>query len=125
MLSSKILRALVDNAWDDPRAITLRQQLRVFETQAHEVIAGGTYSSTSANGRHVALTGSGPGQATQLELAEAWRYLVDTYDRSANDLSIQYSDGIDPDSEQLIKNQMMANLREVLGHTSNFIYLSK
>ena len=125
MLSSKILRGLLDDAWDNPSALTLRKQLRNFESGVQQIIAGGTYSSTSANGRHVALTGSGPGQATQLELAESWRYLVDTYDRSASELGISYSDQIDLASETLIYNQMMANLREVLGYTTNFMYLSK
>lgn len=125
MLSSKILRMLVDDAWDEPNALTLRQQMRAFETQARQVISGGTISSTSANGRHVALTGSGPGNATQLEIAEAWRRLIDVYDASASGLGVVVDDQTSEADDLRIKAVMMAELREVYGHTTNFMYLSK
>ena len=67
-----MLRMFVDDAWDDPSPLSLREQFRAFETACRQVIAGGTFSSTSANGRHVALTSSGAGCATQLEIAEAY-----------------------------------------------------
>lgn len=123
MVSSKLLRMFVDDAWDDPSALLLREQLRAYETAARQILAGGTFSSTSANGRHVALTGSGPGHATQLEVAEAWRYLIDTYDRSVQELGIVVAE--DGGNEILVKAQMMINLREVMGYTNNFMYLSK
>jgi hypothetical protein len=116
---------LVDEAWDDPAALTLRQQMRAYESAARLVLTGGTFSSTSANGRHVALTGSGPGQATQLELAESWRRLIDVYDAAAAELGIAYADTLMPEQEQPIKDQMMASLREVMGYTMNWMYLAK
>ena len=125
MLSSKLHRTFVDEAWDDPAALTLRSQMRAYESAAYQVMSGGTFSSTSANGRHVALTGSGPGQATQLDIAEAWRRLIDVYDASATQLGIPYSDVLMPADEQPIKDLMMASLREVMGYTSNWMYLSK
>lgn len=125
MVSSKLLRHMVDFAWDDPSVLTLRQQLRAFEDSNWLPMAGGTFSSTSANGRHVALTSSGPGSVTAVEFVEAWRYLIDTYDRSTSELSLVVDDSVDTVTEAAIKTQMMVNLREVLGYTSNFMYLSK
>ena len=123
MVSSKLLRAFLDDAADAAvnAGIFLRPQLRVFETSAREVLAGGSFSSTSANGRHIAYAGSMGGQISQVDVCEAWRRLIDTYDIAATEISA-VADGSQDDK---IKTQMMLLLREIMGTTNNFMYLSK
>ena len=123
MVSSKLLRLFLDDAWDatDSSTLTLRQQLRAWESDVREIIAGGSIGSTSANGRHVSYASSQEGNITQLDIAEAWRRLIDVHDQSVLDLGAP-SDGSE---DQAVYDRMMTHLREILGYTNNWMYVSK
>lgn len=122
MVSSKILRGMLDDAWDStPEDGRLRETLRANESNVLLLIKGGSIQSTGANGRSLSLSPSAVGAVTQVEIAEAWRRLIDVFDTSASEIGA-VADGSQDD---VIYTQMMGNLREVINYTNNFMYLSK
>lgn len=123
MVSSKLLRMFLDDASDAcPQGQSVRVQFRLFETACRQALAGGSLNATGANGRHLDLAKTTErGSVTLLDVAEAWRRLIDVYDQSAADTLLP----TDGSAEVGIKSQMLTYLREVLGYTGNFMYLSK
>jgi len=97
---------MLDDAWDAAVAAvvadaepSLRPKLRANETIAREAIASGSLASVSANGR---TTQFSTGGVQQESIAEAWRDLVDLYDKIKVELA-------STDDEE-IKTEMMARL---------------
>lgn len=121
MTSSKLLRGLLDNAYDLRAGKTLRERLRANEDDTIAAIRGGSAQSLSANGRTTVFSSLGQG-LTQAEVQECWRRLIDLHDQSATDLSLTYADNT---NDPAIKTQMMTYLREQMGFTSNWMYLAK
>jgi hypothetical protein len=124
VISSKLLRLILDDARDEAKLTngsTLRAQLRVYETGARQVLAGGSIASTSTVGRHVAYSRGERSSVTLVDIAEGYRRLIDVHDQSVVDLGV----AIDGTKDDAIKNQMMTYLREITGYTSNWQYLSK
>lgn len=79
---------MLEDAWDAlPDSASLRQALRDAEKAQRVAIANGSIISTSANGQSVTFAGFGQGQATPLQIAEAYRYLIDQVDRAFTFLS--------------------------------------
>ncbi len=75
------LRRLLDDAWDAAPlgGDTLRETLRTLETTAGAAVAGGNPSSISKNSASVSYT-FGVGAFTAVDIARAWRELIDLFD---------------------------------------------
>jgi len=71
--------------------------MRIFETSARKLIAGGSLSELGANGRRSAFAAYGPGQLTPVQVVELWRELIDFHDVAKNWLTLCSSLGLEPD----------------------------
>lgn len=96
------MRSMLDDAWDAAIAASaespdLRAQLRANETTARKNVASGALASVSANGRTTQFSTSG---ASGEEICEAWRDLVDLYDKTEPSF----------ETEAEVKAEMMALL---------------
>lgn len=82
MITTKLLRGSLDDAWDAAQAAPrgLRAQLRIFETRARSRIDAGSLSSVSANGRTTGFSNWGAGSVTPAEWQDVWRSLIDLFD---------------------------------------------
>jgi hypothetical protein len=72
----------LEDAWDaTPQTKrSLRDELRYRESQAMATVAGGSFDQVSANGRMTRFAPQGPGQNTPVDMAEAYRELIDLLD---------------------------------------------
>jgi hypothetical protein len=72
---------MLEDAWDaaPEGALTLREQLRTNERAAGLVVSGGSLSSVSKNASSHSYA-FGAGTITPLEIANAWRDLINLYD---------------------------------------------
>lgn len=77
---------------------SLLPQLQNLALSSRNPVKAGSIVTTSANGRQVQLPDSGatPGQATQLEIADAWQALYDLAVREYRWLKWCYTYGLDP-----------------------------
>lgn len=128
MVSSKLARLILDDARDEAKVVngrTLRQQLRCYETDARKALAAGSISILSLNGRHQAFAQSGRSSVSLVDLADCYRRLVDVHDQSATDLAVTAQQLGDGSQDDAIVAQMKTYLREVVGYTNNWQYLSK
>lgn len=127
MISSKSLRVFLDDAFDQSQAgkVCLRGTIRGFQSQLRNQIAGGSITSTAANGRHVALANTTDGGAyTTADIMEAWSYLMDMYDTATMELSIAMPNA-DWTQDAVIYQQMLGLIRPCTGYTNNYMYLAR
>ena len=77
-----MLRGFLDDAFDEGQASKagLRATLRSYETMARKAISEGSLKHLSMSSRSTAFADHGAGLMTPLQVQEAWRYLVDTFD---------------------------------------------
>lgn len=125
MVSTKLLRAYLDDAWDNRNGQTLRVTLRAKESALLAGLESGSIISTSANGRNSQLlANSTEAGLTMVDVTEGYRFLIDTHDNAA--VALGFSNvTTDPTQQQGIYTQMMTRLREIKGQTSNWMYLSR
>lgn len=98
--------------------LKLRDALCAMANSSLQMLPNGTLASNSSNGHSTTFAMYGAGQLTQLEVVEGWEYLVDEFDRAAAELAPVADDAS-------IELRMEQNLSPCLGHTTNFMYLSK
>lgn len=106
------MRSMLDDAWDAALAASaespdLRAKLRAYETTSRQAIASGSLASVSANGR---TTQFSTGGVQQDAIAEAWRDLVDLYDKTEPSF----------ETEAEVKAEMMALLVPVTEWENDF-----
>ena len=121
-------RRRLEDAWDaTTNASSLRDTLRVLESNAGRQIAGGSLSSVAANGRHSAFAAQGPGQLTPVEVAQIYRQLIDLFDQSKKWLLFCAARGLDPFNAELVGNAQSAaatvNPAIVIDNTGKFAEL--
>lgn len=78
-------RRLLEDAWDlteTGKKLSLRDQLRELEKSAGLILQGGSQEQISANGRTTKFFAHGVGQITSLDMAQAYRELIDLFDDS-------------------------------------------
>ncbi len=102
--TTAIKRASLDDAWDKSLALkkTLRDVLREYESAARLVIAGGSLSSVSANGRSSQFSDKGTSPDDWVSI---WRELIDLHDEikaALTEASVAFTD-------ERIKDEMMAS----------------
>lgn len=96
MLSSFEKRGRLEDVWDAlADDASLRKALRDAEASARIPVSYGSVKSTAGNGHQVEFAQHGPGQVTQLEIAEGYRWLVDLFDTSFTFLSRCCQFGLD------------------------------
>ena len=121
MVSTRIKRASLDDAFDASvtAAITLRAQLRLYETAARAAIASGQVISS------VSATNGAGGRSTSffqvegmspVETLEMWRELIDL-----NDLVVEQESLTDNVANRTaIKTEMMGLLKPCFEATNDF-----
>jgi hypothetical protein len=77
-----LIRGALDDAYDVSvtNKIPLRNQLRVFETQARNSISQGSLSHVGMGGRSTGFSNYGQGQVTPAQWQLVWRFLIDNFD---------------------------------------------
>lgn len=98
----------------------LRDKLVEAQIAAFNSSTAGEISSTSGNGHSVSFDKSVG--FTSAQLAAAWDYLVELFDRAATELEL---DGTEAANQAAIETQMEAYLRPVKSYTNDFRYLMK
>lgn len=87
-VSVETLRSFLDQAWEVSQAaappITLRAQLRTYERNVSTFFAGGTIGSVSKNSTSQTYRGPGLGSYTVVQIANAWRTLLNLFDATKN-----------------------------------------
>lgn len=81
-ITPETLQSFLEDAWDacPAAANNLREQLRVYEKAATQLYRGGTIGSVSKNSSSQSYRGPGLGSYTPVQIANAWRLLVNLYD---------------------------------------------
>ena len=82
-ISTETLQAFLDDAWDaaPASASTLRPQLRAFEKAVTAQFSTvGSIGSVSKNSTSQSYRGPGLGSYTLVQIATAWRQLINLYD---------------------------------------------
>jgi hypothetical protein len=76
------LQSFLDDAWDalPDTANVLRDQLRSFEKNVTPLFSQGSISSVSKNSASQTYRGPGLGSYTPIQIANAWRTLINLYD---------------------------------------------
>lgn len=92
-VSAETLQAFLDNAWDAAKdaANTFRPQLRLFESQATALFAGGSIGSVSKNSVSQSYRGPGLGSYTPVQIANSWRTLINLYDEDLQRCNYLYA----------------------------------
>jgi hypothetical protein len=117
-ISAETLQGLLDKAWlaAPAAANTLRDQLVTFEQSALNLLSGGSLSSVSKNSASQAYA-AGTYALTTLQLQQAWRRLVNLFDKckSEVDSEISASDPQAPanDQDPVIYARMMLSIQAV------------
>lgn len=93
----------------------LREQLRENETAAGRLVSAGSLSSVSKNSASQSYA-FGYGHLTAVEIARAWRTLIDLFDSTATDLSSSV--------DATIKAEMMRRLVPIREFTKDFTCLN-
>lgn len=97
-ISAETLQGFLENAWDaaPDNANTLREQLRSYEKAASNLFLGGSIASVSKNSASQSYRGPGLGSYTPVQIANAWRMLINLYEQEKGqtkclyDISKQY-----------------------------------
>ena len=105
-ITTSLKRSCLDDAWEAAQVKSsstpdLRAELRLNEKTARRTIAGGSFASIEANGRKSGFSLYGPGQVTPAEIVEAWRALIDLYDKGNSWLTLCAKYGLDPAQAEL------------------------
>ena len=81
-ISTESLQGWLDDAWDAANndANSLRVQMRSYESSARGKSSGGTLASVAKNTSSQSYRGPGVGSYTLVQIADAWRMLINTYD---------------------------------------------
>ena len=81
-VTAETLAAFLDDAWDACQASAnlLRDQLRAFEKNATGIYNQGTLAAVSKNSASQTYRGAGVGSLTTLQIANAWRLLINLFD---------------------------------------------
>lgn len=80
-ISAETLQAFAENAWDAAanEANAYRAQLRTYEVAATNLFGGGSIASVSKNSTSQSYRGPGLGSYTPVQIANAWRMLINLY----------------------------------------------
>jgi hypothetical protein len=126
VVSTGIKRATLDDAYDASvtASLTLRAQLRLYETAARAAITTGQIVATvsqsnAAGGRSTSFSTPGSEGISPVRMVELWRELIDLNDQVVADLDVD-----DNEANRLaIKNEMMGLLKPVTEHYGDFSLL--
>lgn len=83
-ISIETLQGFLEDAWDAAKdaANTLRPQLRGYESSVRALSSQGALGSVSKNSTSQSYRGPGLGSYTPIQIADAWRMLIQNYDQN-------------------------------------------
>lgn len=118
-----VLQGSLDQAYElaTESSIALRVQLRSNEDTALLRVQGGSISQLGVNGRQTTFAPHGNGNITALETQQMWRYLINTFDCSQNELICQ---GNPTPTDAQIYAQMQCHLQPINETYPDFVELN-
>ena len=90
-ITTETVQAILDDAWDacPLTANSLRDQLRTFEKGVTKLFSGGSLASVAKNNSSQAYRGPGVGSHTPVQIANAWRKLINLFDQAKNEIDLE------------------------------------
>lgn len=130
-ITTQTLQGFLDDAWDaaPADANTFRTELRKFETAARSMTMGGAISSVSKNSTSQSYRGPGVGSYTLVQIADAWRDLINLFDITKariDELIADDNTDFTDSSDETVYAQMKNQLRVITEYSPNMtdLYLT-
>ncbi len=130
-ITTQTLQGFLDDAWDAApvQANTFRAQLRKFESSATLLFSGGSIGSVSKNSVSQSYRGPGLGSYTPVQIANAWRDLINLFDSVKKQIDCLIAAGntdFPDDTDETIYEAMKSQLIVITEYQPNMtdLYLT-